>query len=104
MEHKCNQKAFAGVWMFCGTSRLSQPSQLLRHVECLGASVAFVGIEPLLWSKHELICGSYRNRTGGGCTVTLIKAPFTLLIHVLSSGQITARQAHVDPASQKTNT
>lgn len=44
IEQECNQKAFAGVWLFCGASRLTQPSQLLRHVECLGASVAFVAI------------------------------------------------------------
>lgn len=70
IEQKCDQKAFAGVWLFCGTSRLTQTSLLLRHVECLGASVAFVVIEPLLWSKHEIICGSYMNKNGGGCILT----------------------------------
>lgn len=44
IEQECSQKSFAGVWLFCGASRLTQPSQLFRHVECLGVSVAFVVI------------------------------------------------------------
>lgn len=71
MEQEWSQKASAGVWKFCGASRFNQPSQLLRHVESLGASLAFVVIEPLLWSKQELICSSYGNKTGGGCTLTV---------------------------------